>query len=494
MTINTSNIIEIPLTLLREHEVERLTDFFTVELRDKNSGDVTKRYYHYAKNDTSLFLPKYTKIKEIIGRDIEVNVTNKPFNDNTGLFSDVENKIELRNDKQRTTVEFMQNNLDKDMLISLSTGSGKTILTIRHFLVNNLKPIIFCHNLTIMQQWVDKCVMMGIDRDDIGTIQGSYSRNKLKGKKVYVASTPTIESNLKNVEKTNFLYKFLKEEKIDLFVVDEAHKLFNSVSKILFSFDVPQKVLLTATATRSLSEELEILRHVFPVDNCLDIVDYEQPVDVFLHHFNSSPKPGEIYLISMLDKYKFNSNMYTSYMLRKPDNTYFRLVDHTRRLYLKNLSDNVKNKVLICGYTVKQLDYLFDNFNHHYPELKIKRFYGTHKSKEEHIPITGDDTDIILCVTGSIDAGFDVEDMTLLINLCYNKSEALLIQLKGRLSRTYDGKKRAIYVNMIDNGIPFIGGKRSGDIEDVIAKEGKSILFRYDSNIVLPENISKKKK
>ena len=124
----------------------------------------------------------------------------------------------------------------------------------------------------------------------------------------------------------------------------------------------------------------------------------------------------------------------------------------------------------------------------------IKKFYDKYKKEHDHIPVTGDDSDIILCVNKSIDAGFDLEDLTLLINLEYVKSKSLVIQLKGRLARTYEGKTKAVYVSMIDNGFNFIGGSRYNSIASIIVDEGKSQVMHFDSGVTLPLNISKKEK
>jgi len=490
MDIVKSSNLRVPLERLSIGQVNYLVDFFTITIQPTSnySGETEKTYYHYSKDSEYLYLPKHTDLNSILQShlfNVDKTVKKDRFDSNSSMFDSVETVFKPRNEKQVKVLEFLDNNLGEDSLISLSTGSGKTIISILYFLKHNLKPVIMCHNNTIIKQWVEKMIDMGIPEDYIGILQGSKSLNKLKDKKIIVASTPTMASKTNNPVEVKNLVQFFNDSEIDLLIVDEGHKLFNTVSRVLMFFNFYQTIILTATPVRSMVDENKILSHVYPMKNDFQIVEYEQDIDVNYLTFNSSINQKELNSISLNDKYRFDKFKYVKYLMKKPNNSYFIFLDYLYETCIVNCKENEKNKALIVGSTIEQLEYIYDNFKLAYPELKIKKFYGNYKKEKEHIPCTGDTTDIILSIGQSVDAGFDEQDLTILINLSYVKSESLVIQLKGRLARTFEGKKKALYLQPVDLAIPRIGEIVTSNYE-LIKVEGKSSISIQNSGIILP--------
>ena len=488
MNIIRSSNLTYPIEIFSEFELERIKKFFTI-ITDEDS-DKPKTYYHYSIVDNRLIVPKYSKLEFIINRKLDYPIIDnkKDYDEDSQLFNDIRLNYSPRNKKQNETMKFLKDKIDDDVLVSLSTGSGKTILTIMHFIMNNMKPIIFCHNNVITSQWVEKITDAGIPMEDIGILQGGKSLNKLLDKRVLIVSTPTMESKLSKPSTTNEVYDFYTRFDPDLLVVDEAHKMFNTISKILLLFHARQKILLTATPVRSLRNENDLIEHVFPIHNEFEILEYEENIDVAYVTFDSNVSNGEKWYVALMHKYNFSSPNYIKYMLKKPNNAYFELIDFFYNSGLLNLQDNTKNKALIVGSTLEQLDYLYNKFSMKYPEKRILKFYGEYKKKSENIPTSGGSEDIILCVSRSIDAGFDVQDLTLLLNTEYIKSKAMTIQLKGRLARSYEGKNKCLYLQLVDLAFDEVVNRCNYSFNTIKEENQSKELNMVHSNIIMPLN------
>lgn len=467
-----------------QNEVNHLTHLFN---NFTVTNDEDTKFFFIKKDENSYIFPKYFDIREFLHVDFKYSEdTIEQYE--ADVFNNISHKIKLRNEKQEKTWKFLEENDKKDCLISLSTGSGKTVITIKYFIDMKLKPVIFCHNLTILKQWVEKITQLTeLTEDDIGIIDSKWSKKKCSGKKVFVVSTPTYKASINSTdyEKYYSIINFLNGENIGVLVVDEAHKSFNTINHALMNIKSFSRILLTATPRRSLKKEHRLLNYCYPISNAFEIIEYEQPIDFYACHFDSNPLPKNYAYICNYNKYNFDRNRYINYLMKKPNNSYGKLVEYFYSLGIKNLTDNKKNKTLLIGTTVKQLDYLFDFFKEKYPEMKIKKFYSKHKKEEANITKTGDDTDLILAIAGSVDAGLDIEDLTLVINLTYVKSTSLIIQLKGRLARTYEGKSKAIYLSVYDNSFKFSNTCYTSNYRD-IAEERETRMFNIPSGIVLP--------
>lgn len=157
-----------------------------------------------------------------------------------------ENKIiyTLRNYQESIVRKTFSTN--KNMLLSLPTGSGKTVIAdaiIKRYLYENpnSKVYFLVPDISLVEQSANNFGVENVDK-----IIGKNS--KLTGKKVVVASKPTLFSVLNNKEEPDLIHKFVEDN--SLIIIDEVHysleQSYDIVSKVN-----PLKVIgLTATPER----------------------------------------------------------------------------------------------------------------------------------------------------------------------------------------------------------------------------------------------------
>ena len=176
-------------------------------------------------------------------------------------------------------------------------------------------------------------------------------------------------------------------------------------------------------------------------------------------------------------KYKLDKNNYFKYLKRENNQEqYFLMIESLINDVRKKYGNHIK--FLFTGLTIESLNALYDRFSNN-PLNKIKRFYGEFMDNA----VVGDDTTITLTIMQTIQAGYDVEDLNVIINLVPVASKALTIQLKGRLSRTFEGKELALYIALVDTGFFGIVNVQSKQL-NVIEEEAKSKIILASNNIV----------
>ncbi len=140
---------------------------------------------------------------------------------------------------QERVLEAIKNDQNHSQLISMPTGTGKTITFLHAIKEINKTCLILVHRNELLQQTLEKAILIGWNRSDISLI---YGEEKDEIKKLTIAMVPTLTRNLNKY----------KPESIEMIVIDEAHHATaNSYRNILDYFKIfeERKLLLGFTAT-----------------------------------------------------------------------------------------------------------------------------------------------------------------------------------------------------------------------------------------------------
>lgn len=124
-------------------------------------------------------------------------------------------------------------------LISMPTGTGKTITFLSACIRKNKRTLILVHRQELLEQTIEKALRLGIPREKLSCIT---SEGKEKLNHITIAMVPTL---------INHLHRYCKDD-VEMMIVDEAHhSLAQSYIKIFNHFEILEKnkILLGFTAT-----------------------------------------------------------------------------------------------------------------------------------------------------------------------------------------------------------------------------------------------------
>lgn len=140
---------------------------------------------------------------------------------------------------QKRVLETIQSNPSKRQLISMPTGTGKTVTFLSVAKELGLKTLILVHREELISQTYDKAKLLNIPEAEISTIT---AKDKQEIKQITIAMVQTLGRNLE---------QYLPDD-IQMVIVDEAHHATApSYRKILDHFRIinDEKWLLGFTAT-----------------------------------------------------------------------------------------------------------------------------------------------------------------------------------------------------------------------------------------------------
>lgn len=140
---------------------------------------------------------------------------------------------------QRNVITAILSCSSKKQLISMPTGTGKTITFLSFAKEYGKKTLIIVHREELLNQTLDKALKIGFLPSDISLFS---SKIKEEASIITIAMVQTIGRNLENFKKEHF----------DLMIIDEAHHATaDSYLKVIdyFGFRGSEKLLLGFTAT-----------------------------------------------------------------------------------------------------------------------------------------------------------------------------------------------------------------------------------------------------
>lgn len=155
-------------------------------------------------------------------------------------------------DYQKKVLDTVFSDPCKQQLVSMPTGTGKTITFLSLAKEYDKNTLIIVHREELLNQTYEKAIKLGIDPLQISIFS---SAKKETGSKICIAMVQTLCRNLSQFTKDDF----------DLMIIDEAHHATSdSYLKIIdyFDFRDSEKLLIGFTAT-PLRSDGRLLSHLF---------------------------------------------------------------------------------------------------------------------------------------------------------------------------------------------------------------------------------------
>ena len=456
------------------------------------SGEYGDKFYIIDKNNNYIF-PKYNTYNLPTIKDSSYYKEYKKY-----LNKQKDYNIKLKyepKEHQLEAIKFIDNSKDNDILISASTGFGKTYCAINHISKSKNRYMIVCDRTVLIEQWIKSITeFTDIKEDEIGIIQQKYltktniERYKTKCK-IFIASIKTLSSRLLNEPKRSQLLDLLiKDFNITGIIIDEAHLKLHSLFLLTTIIPTNKIIFLTATPRRTFSNENRILNEIIPIndtDKCYEYKESDINVKHIIFTINSKLTNNQIRYINKippnLNFMPYNKHAYFRVIYSKDKfpfiyDTYIRKV---LDLAEEAIGRNNLN-IMITNENIAPLEKIKEKIIERYSDKKIILYYGDFKDK---ISINKEeDNFIILATNKNITAGFDMINLNLLINLDVSSNRTNLEQLIGRLRRKSNFKKDGIiqkyYVAFKDishNKVTRTIDKQIENINNYLLKDGDTI-------------------
>jgi superfamily II DNA or RNA helicase len=353
-----------------------------------------------------------------------------------------------RDDLQKNSINFlmkMKNDDIRKRLLSLSTGKGKTYITINVISKYKKKPFIIVDTLELAFQWKKEFLKhTDLEENDIIILSGAEIVEKEKKEpsgKIYIAIHRTLTNMLD--EDYNSINLLMNKLKIGIRVFDEAHVNFKNVCMINSLSNVEYTIFLTATPSRSnyTDDHLygKVMRRI-PYFNGKGIYG-ERYHTVVLFKMDSKPSLDE--QLASKTKYGFSAGKWASNLENESYEIFLRVV---LNIFEKFKLEERKKKIAIMLPTISLIKKLKNDLDKNI-NLSTGLFIGEIKKSEREEALK---QNIILTNDKMFDKGIDVQDLEILINFIPFGSLVKTEQIMGRLR--YGENKSSILIDVTDIG------------------------------------------
>lgn len=354
-----------------------------------------------------------------------------------------------RDEVQAKSLDFIlkmkKDRTNRERLVSLKPGSGKTYVTINAISQLGKKPMIIVDTIALAEQWKEQFLFhTDLNEEDIGIISGQdtikkeFSRNRSK---VLIALHKTINSLLE--KDPNALNHFNKKVGIGIRVFDECHTNFRNICQINALSNVEYSIYLSATPARSNYQDNTLYDKVFQNVRQYNGKDLEgDPYHtVILSKFDSYPNIEE--KLSVKTRYGFSASRWAEYIL---DSGYEKFYEHVSMLIKKLGLIERKKKTFIILPTLALIQQLKTDLEKEY-KIDVGTFIGELKKEKRW-----DEAKKMLVLTNDkiFDKAIDIPDLEVLINCVPFASAVKNEQVMGRLR--YKEGKSSILIDITDFG------------------------------------------
>ena len=363
-----------------------------------------------------------------------------------------ENKFSLKfppkNNMQINAINFLMKKTNQKFL-SLETGGGKTYCAISYAFRSKKLPLTFVDQESMANQWIDRILYFtNIKKNEIFFISGQKSIDKLLEMKEselnkfkwYIAIHRTLFNYINNNGSLE-LNNFMKRLKIGLRLYDEAHVEYRNIFDMDRSYDC-ESVYITATPSRSNPNENKVYQNMFSKSSVPKFIGKgEKYHNVIIFKYDTKPDYAE--QVTMKSKYGFDVIKWNQYIITdKYDILFDSLTKIFNKIYAKN-----KHKTAILIKSIELCDKIYNDFKVFLEEksLTVGRFHSKVKNKENEL-----EKDVIFTTEKSFGKGLDVKGLSVCVNTVPCSSEAMVLQIIGRLREIED--KEVFFIDMYDNG------------------------------------------
>lgn len=424
---------------------------------------VTHSYYyigmHYDSDKKRLYLPRGIDIwyvEKLIGEKALVLINQY---DKYHTYEDAMIKYLPRDETQKKALRFMvgkeeyyKNQYKSQLSVNLSTGKGKTYLSIATLTFLGIRGIIITSTTGWLDQWKDKTIeYTDMNPKDIYYISGSANISRLfrmKDKqldryKLFLVTHSTLRSYASN-NGWDSIGELFKKLQIGIKIFDEAHLDFMNTCLIDFYTNTYKTYYLTATPNKSNERENDIYQLAFRNVPSIELFDEDTDPHTSYVAVQFSSKPSAEQISKCKNKYGLDRNKYTNYVVYQPE--FYKLLTILLDLTWR-LAPGENDKILIYIGTNDAIRHTYDWVLDNFPELdEMMGIYTSIISPEEKMQALN--KRFIFSTTKSAGAALDIPGLKITINLAEPyKSEVIARQSLGRTrdDNTY-------YIDAIDVG------------------------------------------
>lgn len=315
------------------------------ELKDCPKLEYQFQIYDLICHKYNFFAISYDEEKKILylprGIDISFvqNLLGIPTTEITWLkankyeeFEEVKIKYKPRDDTQKEALRFMlglgeyeKNQYNSMLMINSTTGFGKSYCSIYTMCFTRIKSIVITYAVTILKQWkgyilqytnmTDKDVYLISGADSINMLLSQKTRNK--SAKIFLVTHSTLRDYAAKYgwDKIDELFKIIK---VGQCFIDEAHRDFENICRIMAYTNVFKTYFVTATPARSSKDENRIYQ--IATKNIPKIVlrkETDKHINYIAIKYSSYPSPKQ--KSDMYNAYGLDKNKYINYLVHQPN-------------------------------------------------------------------------------------------------------------------------------------------------------------------------------
>lgn len=328
-------------------------------------------------------------------------------------------------DYQKEYVKSLRENIrqgNKRLILAAPTGSGKTVMfsyITNQAIKKGSSVLVFTHRSELLEQAGGAFNEFGLSPEYI-----EAGKQPDLDKKLHVAMVETFHRRIKSY--TDFL------QSRDVIIFDEAH--LQNFNKIL-DHTSPKQVIIGATATpirkgkeRCLSENYD---KVVQVIDTPDLIKKKKLV------------PAKSYGVKIdMKGLKRKGKDYDTEIFYNENETYKGVVQNCNK-YAKG------KKTIVFTSSIKSSKQVKDEFIKN--GIEAKHVDGSTKNRSDIFDWFDKKPNAVLCNCGIATTGFDQKDIECVILYRATTSLALFLQMCGRGSRTYSGKKNFTILDFGNN-------------------------------------------
>jgi superfamily II DNA or RNA helicase len=369
-----------------------------------------------------------------------------------------EMRVPPKNEEQIRSIEFLNTTCDRQKMLCLDVGRGKTYCATHFIRDTGVAAMILSYNLS--EQWLTKISEYTdcVNGKDIILIVGSsfleecIKNPKKYNAKIYICSLTTLFSFAQMHGKAA-LQKIVDSLGIGIKIFDEAHMRYLQFNMVDLNMQVAQTIYLTATPGRSNAQEKRMFSKIYS-----QVKTHGNTIEGYNNHYT-------IRFINYDSKTPYNLRQHFKNVRGLKSTSYSRYLFDTHptfvhdlvKSFMKEIFEDDKNaKILLLIDWLQDMFTVRDQFRKDEYVKKEGLTVGTYcqlvknpKEKENQLQCN-----IIIGSIGSMQNGKDINNLRAIFPFTQFSSEIVTHQLLGRL-RPIKGKE-VIYYDIADYSVPDI--------------------------------------
>jgi len=359
-------------------------------------------------------------------------------------------------------------------ILQLTTGFGKTFLSL--YLANKLrlKTLIIVDETELLNQWKERILEYFPDlrENDIGLIRG----DKIKvdeNTRFTLAYVQTLNSRLRRRE-IDYLTK-LSKQNFGLVIFDECHKVSASekYSKISSIFDTKNVIGLSATPYKYAIQRIQLEASIGKV--IIEKKRYAYEPNLYFVDYRSN-------LLEKVRKTKYFYTLRYSNDVIKKRTSYSSAITYSDKFMntilevTKSLLQD-KHKLIIITATIEACQKIADSIRKLDKNINVCELHSKSKVTRDEIK----NADIIVGTYKKCSHGFDKKDISAVIFATPYSGKISIPQIVGRILREYDGKQQPVVVYL--NDLDFTDIFNINKVKQVFMGEYPNCrIYKFDEN------------